>query len=209
MRTRGVALACTAMFVVTLGWVLSATDGKDKDKDALNPNKVERARIEQGLAITPVPVDLRGRDSDLVGLGSYLVNAVGGCNDCHTWPNYAPGGNPFLGQPKQVNVTHFLAGGRDFELGPQLTVRSRNLTMVPEAHTVDQFITMIRTGVDPHPNIHPGIPLLLVMPWPVYQDMSDHDLQAIYEYLSAIPNTARCASVGPLSGTQNDPTCVP
>ena len=203
MRTHGVALACTAVFVVTLGWVLSAADGKDKDKDALNPNKVERARIEQGLALTPVPVDLRGRDSDLVGLGSYIVNAVGGCNDCHTWPNYAPGHDPFLGQPKQVNVTHFLAGGRDF--GPFL---SRNLTHVPEDHSVDDFVMMMRTGIDLHQRHTAISPLLQVMPWPVYQDMSDHDLRAIYEYLSAIPNADRCASVGPLSNTQNDPTCV-
>jgi len=25
------------------------------------------------------------------------------------------------------------------------------------------------------------------MPWPAYQDMSENDLRAIYEYLSAIP----------------------
>jgi len=25
------------------------------------------------------------------------------------------------------------------------------------------------------------------MPWPVYQDMTDRDLQAIFEYLQAIP----------------------
>jgi hypothetical protein len=25
------------------------------------------------------------------------------------------------------------------------------------------------------------------MPWRDYQDMSDHDIRAIYEYLSAIP----------------------
>ena len=25
------------------------------------------------------------------------------------------------------------------------------------------------------------------MPWPVYAGMSDHDLRAIYDYLSAIP----------------------
>ena len=29
--------------------------------------------------------------------------------------------------------------------------------------------------------------LLQVMPWPVYQTISDDDLRAIYEYLSAIP----------------------
>ena len=30
--------------------------------------------------------------------------------------------------------------------------------------------------------------LLQVMPWPVYQDMIDRDLRAIYEYLRAIPS---------------------
>jgi len=25
------------------------------------------------------------------------------------------------------------------------------------------------------------------MPWPTFQSMTDHDLRAIYEYLSAIP----------------------
>ena len=34
--------------------------------------------------------------------------------------------------------------------------------------------------------------LLQVMPWPHFQNMSDHDLLAIYTYLSAIP----CLSTG-------------
>jgi hypothetical protein len=29
--------------------------------------------------------------------------------------------------------------------------------------------------------------LLQIMPWPIYQNMTDHELRAIYEYLSAIP----------------------
>jgi hypothetical protein len=29
--------------------------------------------------------------------------------------------------------------------------------------------------------------LLQIMAWPIYQHMTDHDLRAIYEYLSAIP----------------------
>ena len=41
----------------------------------------------------------------------------------------------------------------------------------------------MRTGKDPD---NPG-QVLQVMPWPVYQTMSDHDLRAVYEYLSAIP----------------------
>jgi len=200
MRTRGTVLACTALYVVSLGWVLSAADPqKDKDKDALNPNKSERARIELGMTLSPVPMDLAGADADLAGLGSYIVNAVGGCNDCHTWPNYAPGGDPFTGAPKQVNVTHFLAGGRPF--GP---FTSRNLTRVPDDHTAEEFILMMRTGQDPHaPANSPR--LLQVMPWPVYQDMTDHDLRAIYEYLKVIPNAARCPTNPP---PQPDPTCA-
>jgi hypothetical protein len=30
--------------------------------------------------------------------------------------------------------------------------------------------------------------LLQVMPWPVFQDLNDRDLRAIYEYLRAIPS---------------------
>jgi hypothetical protein len=35
------------------------------------------------------------------------------------------------------------------------------------------------------------------MPWPVYGQMSDNDLEAVYEYLSAIPcrgSATRCGS---------------
>ena len=203
MQTRGVVVTCAGMFVVMLGLVLSAAD-KDKDKDGQNNNKAERARIDQGLEIAPVPLALLGADRDLVGLGSYLVNAVGGCNDCHTWPNYVHGSDPFTGVPKQVNTTHYLAGGRDF--GPFF---SRNLTRVPEDHSFEDFVQIMRQGLDLHSRHLEISPLLQVMPWPVYQDMTDHDLRAIYEYLTVIPDASRCASVGPLSETQTDPTCVP
>jgi hypothetical protein len=61
----------------------------------------------------------------------------------------------------------------------------------------------MQTGVDLdhlHPTCAPGatdtthcVPfpfngaLLQIMPWPPFQDLSDHDLRAIYEYLKAIP----------------------
>jgi hypothetical protein len=61
------------------------------------------SRVRIGFEIAPVPLDLRGKNRALVGLGSYLVNATGGCNDCHTSPPYAPGGDPFAGEPEIVN----------------------------------------------------------------------------------------------------------
>jgi hypothetical protein len=147
----------------------------------------EAARIFRGYQIAPVPLRLRGLDRDLVGLGSYIVNAQAACNDCHTNPPYAAGGNPYMGQPKKINVEHYLAGGQQF--GP---FTSRNLTPegakgLPAGLTFPQFKLVMRTGIDldhQHPQMGP---LLQVMPWPAYQSMTDRDLQAIYEYLRAIP----------------------
>lgn len=144
----------------------------------------DAARIAQGFRIAPVRLDLRGLNRRLVGLGSYIVNAQGGCNDCHTNPPYAEGGNPFLGQPKRVNAARYLAGGTPF--GEDLV--SANITPDgrgrPAGLTLRQFIRAIRTGHDPDERGR----LLQVMPWPVYQDMIDRDLIAVYEYLSAIPS---------------------
>ncbi|MEP7270148.1 MAG: cytochrome C [Acidobacteriota bacterium] len=154
----------------------------------LSEAELERAR--QGLTISPVEINAgAGRTRLLIGLGSYLVNAAGACNDCHTNPSYAAGGDPFFGQPAKVNAANFLAGGVKF--GP---FTSRNLTPdpkrgnLPAGLRLEQFIQVIRTGQDRdlrHPQISP---LLQVMPWPVYRHMSDRDLQAIYLYLSVIPH---------------------
>ena len=51
----------------------------------------DESKIKQGYAINPVPLNLAGKNRALVGLGSYIVN-TSGCNDCHTHPSYASGG---------------------------------------------------------------------------------------------------------------------
>jgi hypothetical protein len=147
-----------------------------------------------GFKIAPVPLKFSDDNYELVGLGSYLVNAVAACNDCHTFPNYAPGGDPFRGQPKRFNTKNYLAGGRRFSIPPPVnfTFVSRNLTPetngLPAGLTFDEFLLVMRTGIDLD-HAHPQFgPLLQVMPWPVQQDMTDHDLLAIYEYLRAIPH---------------------
>jgi hypothetical protein len=148
-------------------------------------------RIQRGLEIAPVPLDLAGKDRDLVGLGSYIVNAQGGCNDCHTNPPFEPGGNPHLGQPERINASRYLAGGTAF--GPFV---SRNLTprgaaRLPAGLVFDEFRITMRTGADLKRRA-PRVPsesrdILQVMPWPVYRHMRLVDLRAIYEYLRAIP----------------------
>jgi hypothetical protein len=174
------------------------------------------SRVELGFRAAPIPLNMHGRDHELVGLGSYIVNVVADCNGCHSagpQTEFAPGGNPYFNQPKMVNLETYLGGGRDFGfLGPPAAsasahIISRNLTPdasgLPEGgNTFDKFRTIMRTGVDMdhrHPTCPMGtfnsgcVPapfdgnLLQVMPWPSLQDLSDHDLRAIYEYLKAVP----------------------
>jgi hypothetical protein len=153
--------------------------------------ELERSQI--GLSISPVQINAGfGRTRLMIGLGSYLVNAAGGCNDCHTNPPYAAGGDPFQGQPEKINAANYLAGGVEF--GP---FTSRNLTPnpqrgnLPAGLTLEQFIHVLRTGEDIKQRHTQISPLLQVMPWPVYGKMSDRDLQAIYTYLSVIPPSGR------------------
>lgn len=141
-----------------------------------------KSEIKRGLEIAPVPLNLRGKNRSLVARGSYIVNAQGGCNDCHTNPSYAPGGDPFQGQPEEVNAENYLAGGTPF--GP--VIRSRNITPdsqgKPAGMTLAQFRNTLRTGQDLSDET------LQVMPWPVYGKMTDQDIAAVYAYLTAIPH---------------------
>jgi hypothetical protein len=178
MRLKLVVGVVATVFVASLGMgVLRAEQGEPQNNDDL--------RIKIGLAYAHdqgIHLNLKGRNSAVVGLGSYLVNAVGGCNDCHTAPPYTQDPYAFLGAPKQVNVPCYLAGGTSF--GPFV---SRDITPwengKPAGLTFKGFLHVLRTGEDPD---NPG-QLLQVMPWPVYGGMAEGDLRAIYEYLSAIP----------------------
>lgn len=75
----------------------------------------QESRIQRGFEIAPVPLNLEGKDRALVGLGSYLVNAVGSCNDCHDagpQTQFALGGNPFFGQAAKINPATYLGVAR-------------------------------------------------------------------------------------------------
>jgi len=173
--------AKTWLPILTLTGVVTALAGVSNGQ---TPQADEAARVQRGYQINPVSLHLRGRDRTLVGLGSYIINAQGGCNDCHTNPPYAEGGDPFLGQPKRINTAGYLAGGQQF--GPGIV--SANLTPhengLPAGLTFPEFKRALRTGHDPD---DPG-EILQVMPWPVYGNMTDRDLRAVYEYLRSIPS---------------------
>jgi len=86
-----------------------------------------------------------------------------------------------------------LAGGRVF--GPFVSANiTPDHTGKPAGLAFDEFRDLLRMGHDP--DDPPGV-LLQVMPWPVYGDMTDRDLRAIYEYLRAIPSLPNNPNPGP------------
>jgi hypothetical protein len=163
---------------------------------------VSKSEVELGLKISPVSLTLQGKDLDRVGWGSYLVNAVGDCGGCHTFPQFLRGGDPFQGTSRVPvapvrNSQHYLAGGFCFG-----KVISSNLTPnldtgLPANMSLQQFITAMRSG-----NGSSSGPLH-VMPWPTYHNMTDGDVTAIYQYLRAIPHAGPCNSSCPPSYTNS------
>src|SRR5260370_19364468 len=120
-----------AAFVVSVlaGMLIRSPRVKADDGDG------EESKIEQGFAIAPVHLNLSGKNRALVGLGSYIVNAQGDCNGCHSAgpaTEFANGGNPYFGQPTTVNPNTYLGAGRDFGPfpgpGPFPPIISRNPT---------------------------------------------------------------------------------
>jgi hypothetical protein len=184
-------------FAVTVISNLSVR-GDDRDRNRRDRDDERQLEIQIGFAISPIPLnslDLKGKDPELVGLGSYIVNAQGGCNDCHSCPSYAPGHNPFpppvgVSGDGQINSTNFLAGGVPFGVAV-----SANLTPdasgKPAGLSLEQFQVTIRTGHDPVRNDN-----LTIMPWPYYRHMTGRDLDAIYTYLSALPSAKPGACKG-------------
>jgi hypothetical protein len=213
-KRKAVGAAVAFTVVLAAGMLLSSPRGRADDRDDRDDEK--DPRIQQGLDIAPVPLNLEGKNRRLVGLGSYIVNAQADCDGCHSAgprTEFAMGGNPYFGQKEKVNPATYLGGGRDFgELIPppgigSAHIISRNLTPTPKTglpegdHTFEEFLTILRTGKD-FDHLHPtctGAPnpgcipkpfdgeLLQIMPWPIQKNMTDHDIRAIYEYLKAIP----------------------
>ena len=113
--------------------------------------------------------------------GKYLVS-LGGCIECHT-PLNAERAHPEL---PGVDLSIFLAGGREFDLGPLGIVHTKNIT--PDAATgigswtPVQIDSALAFGYD-----EKRTPLCPPMPWPAYQGMAKSDRDAIIAYLRGIP----------------------
>lgn len=190
---RATLMACAVLALASAA--RADNDDHGKSPNARSEDEHTQSQVKRGFEIVPqgVQLNMAGKNRALVGLGSYLVN-TSGCNDCHTHPEFLPGGNPFIvGQTEMINFPQYLTGGRQF--GP---FTSANLTPdssgKPAGLTLRDFVTMLRTGHNP--NDPPGT-IVQVMPWPVYGKKTDRDLIAMYEYLRALPSLPDNPEPGP------------
>jgi hypothetical protein len=122
MESRQIAKFAVGSVVTLTAVFLLGVFGSSPRVQAQNaPGDYEASLIAKGFEIAPVHLNLAGKDPNLVGLGSYLVNAVGDCNGCHSsgapplgiYP-FVTGKNPYFNQPEKVDPMVYLNGGANF-----------------------------------------------------------------------------------------------
>jgi hypothetical protein len=140
---------------------------------------------------------------DRVARGGYLVKTMG-CMDCHVpWKMFEDGPGPDLsrglsGHPEALAITSpaptlpapwvFSAAGTNTAWsGPWGVSFTANLTPDDETGigtwTAETFRAAIRTGR----HLGRGRPILPPMPWPMYRNLTDADLDAVFAYLKSRP----------------------
>jgi mono/diheme cytochrome c family protein len=112
----------------------------------------------------------------LVERGSYLVNGLLTCNNCHT-PR-GPGG--------VLDLSKQFSGGPQTWDEPTFTVKGANITPDPETGignwSADDIKHALRTGMRPN-----GRQLAPIMPYAYYKVFTPGDIDAIAAYLRSVP----------------------
>jgi hypothetical protein len=156
-----------------------------------DPNWVLRGSAEVPIAIT---YPTSPSDSELFGRGAYIVNAIAGCNGCHSNPERSSGGDGGL-PAGRINTSQYLGGGQIFNTPPPLqpivhTVRSMSANLSGKSLgyfnsgtiSFDQWDLEITQGV--HADVPPPRPpLAWPMPAATFRNMTIDDLEAVYFYV--------------------------
>ena len=115
--------------------------------------------------------------TDKIAYGGYIVNALSHCFECHTSPDEH-------GTPDFAH--HLGAGGFAIQLGPEMFVKTPNITSDPETGIgkwSDADIKKALTeGLTPT-----GGHLSPPMPFPFFKNMTADDLDAVVAYVRTIP----------------------
>lgn len=107
----------------------------------------------------------------LVARGEYLVNNIGGCNDCHT---------PMT--PQGPDMTHALQGAT-LMFAPTIEIPwapvAPSIAGLPAGYTEEQLAAFLQTGVRPNGS-HP------LPPMPAFR-LNEEDARAMAAYIATVP----------------------
>lgn len=146
----------------------------------------------RGLAIQPLAdpsglANLSADDKAKFGRGSYLVNAVGGCNDCHT--------NPPRGADGKVTTAQFMTGGTIIPLPPE-ALPVLGLARVMSSNLVGANYGAARKGYEPFrkaitqaevtmgTTTRPMAPPMAGLAKNYLSKMLESDIQSLHTYLA-------------------------
>jgi hypothetical protein len=140
-------------------------------------------------------------NEELIKRGKYLVT-IGACHDCHSPKVMTPAGPEpdttrlLSGHPKDETIPPIpdnkdwimFNGGLTSFVGPWGVSYSANLTPDNTGTgnwTFEQFKTALRKGK--YKGLETARDLLPPMPWQMYRNFTDGDLEAIFAYLQSLP----------------------
>jgi len=137
---------------------------------------------------------------ELIKRGKYLTT-IGACHDCHSPKIFTPTGfeldtaRIFSGHPQDEKIPSIVSTkdwvlfgqGLTSFVGPWGVSFSANLTPDDTGignWSLEQFKTALRKGK--YKGLEGSRPLLPPMPWQMYKNFTDEDMQAIFTYLKSI-----------------------
>lgn len=165
--------------------------------------------VLRGFTIQPLAqpdlTSLAPSEQSLFGRGSYLVNAVGRCNECHTNP-------PRNLVTQKINTAAYLAGGMVFAApAGQLLKRSmsRNLCGAANGYTAPftDFAVTLASGLRAGSTADP-----IAWPMPIWalRNLTTPDLEAVFTYLRRVPPRTGAAdkkTTGPVTACTSSMDC--
>ncbi|UPT62686.1 MAG: c-type cytochrome [Hyphomonadaceae bacterium JAD_PAG50586_4] len=139
------------------------------------------ALVALGACAQQAPAEMT--QAQLVARGEYLVNNIGGCNDCHT---------PMT--PQGPDVTQALQGGT-LIFAPTIPMPwapvAPPLAGIPTHYTEEQFAAFLQTGV--RPDGSRPLP-----PMPAFR-LNPEDARAMTAYIATLPSADETAPQTPPS----------
>ena len=124
-----------------------------------------------GLAACAQQAPAPPQGEALVARGEYLVNSIGGCNDCHT---------PMT--PQGPDMTRALQGS-PLIFAPTIQIPWAPVAPAiaggPAGYTDEQFVAFLQTGVKPDGS-HP------LPPMPAFR-FNEEDARAVAAYIATLP----------------------